>query len=75
VLILAFAIGDGVRSRRAHLRAVEQRADGGPPRATRETREYDARKNLSKLATYKWNAETGNYEPFGVSYYTIEYYR
>jgi antitoxin component YwqK of YwqJK toxin-antitoxin module len=57
------------------LRATEARGDGGPPRETRETREYDSRGNLSKMVTFKWNAETGEYEPASVSYYTIEYYR
>jgi hypothetical protein len=57
------------------LRATEERSDGDPPRQTRETREYDARKNLSKITSFKWNAETGEYEPVFVAYYTIEYYR
>lgn len=57
------------------LRATVEKAGGGPPRRTRETREYDSRKNLSKLTTFKWNAETGDYEPANVSYYTVEYYR
>lgn len=57
------------------LRATETKGDGRPPRATRETREYDSRRNLSKIVNYRWNAETGEYEPFSVSYYTIEYYR
>lgn len=57
------------------LRAAEKRADGAPPRKTRETREYDSRRNLSKLTNFSWNAETGEFEPAAVSYYTIEYYR
>ena len=57
------------------LRATEERSNGGPPRRTRETREYDSRRNLSKLTAFRWNAETGEYEPFAVSYYTVEYYR
>jgi hypothetical protein len=57
------------------LRAAEERSDGAAPRKTRETREYDSHKNLSKLTNFRWNAETGEYEPFAVSYYTIEYYR
>lgn len=57
------------------LRATEARGEGGPPRKTRETREYDSHRNLSKLVNYRWNAETGEYDPANVSYYTIEYYR
>ena len=45
------------------------------PRRTRETREHDSRRNLSKLTTYVWNEATGEYEPSAVSYYTITYYR
>jgi hypothetical protein len=57
------------------LRATEERADGGPRRETFETREYDLRGNLSKLTAFRLNAETKDYEPVAVSYYTIEYYR
>lgn len=57
------------------LRATAEGRGGGPPRKTRETREYDQRNNLSKIVTYRWNAETGEYEPAAVSYYTLEYYR
>lgn len=57
------------------LRATEEGSDGGPPRKTRETREYDSHKNLLKLTSFKWNAETGEYEPTAVSYYTLTYYR
>lgn len=57
------------------LRATEERGDGGPPRKTRETREYDSLRNLSKLTHYRWNAETNGYEPTAVSYHTITYYR
>ncbi|HEX8281878.1 MAG TPA: hypothetical protein VF588_00755 [Pyrinomonadaceae bacterium] len=45
------------------------------PRKTRETREFDARRNLSKITNYVWNEETNGYEPSSVSYYTITYYR
>jgi antitoxin component YwqK of YwqJK toxin-antitoxin module len=57
------------------LRMAEVRGDGEPPSKTRETREYDSRGNLSKLTVFRWNAETGDYEPAAISYYTIEYYR
>ena len=57
------------------LRATEDKGDGGPPRRTRQTREYDSRRNLSKLTHYQWNAETGEFEPAAVTYYTITYYR
>ena len=57
------------------LRATEVKGDGRPPRETRRTIEYDSRKNLSKVIDYRWNAETKDYEPVNVSYYTIEYYR
>lgn len=57
------------------LRAAEERGDGGPPRRTREQREYDERGNLLKLTNFKWNAETRQYEPLGVSYYALTYYR
>jgi hypothetical protein len=42
---------------------------------TRETREYDPRRNLSRLTTYVLNEATGEYEPSDVSYYTLTYYR
>ena len=57
------------------LRETEERGGGGSPRKTRETREYDSRRNLTKLVNFSWNAETGEYEPASVSYYTVEYYR
>ncbi|HEX7315480.1 MAG TPA: hypothetical protein VF297_16285 [Pyrinomonadaceae bacterium] len=57
------------------LRAAETKGDGAAPRKTRETREYDPRGNLSKLVNYSWNAETKEYEPAAVLYYTVEYYR
>ena len=57
------------------LRASEARGDAAPRRQTRETREYDARGNLSKLSAYKWDDEAGDYEPYSVTYYTVEYYR
>ncbi|HEX6185323.1 MAG TPA: hypothetical protein VFZ44_15670, partial [Pyrinomonadaceae bacterium] len=45
------------------------------PRKTRETREYDSHRNLSKLTSYVWNEATNEYEPSSVTYYTITYYR
>lgn len=36
---------------------------------------YDARGNLSRLDAFRWSAEAGEYEPYSVSYYTVEYYR
>jgi hypothetical protein len=57
------------------LRATEERGGGGAPRKTRETREYDSHRNPTKLTSFSWNAETGEYEPASVSYYTVEYYR
>ncbi len=57
------------------LRATVEAGDGGPPRKTRETREYDSRRNLSRLTNYTWNAEAGDYEPAAVTYYTVTYYR
>jgi hypothetical protein len=60
-------------------RALDIRADNhgyNPgPRKTRETREFDARRNLSRLTSYVLNEATGEYEPTSVTYYTIEYYR
>ena len=41
----------------------------------RQTREYDARGNLSKLVVYVWDKEAGDYVPSYVSYYTVTYYR
>ena len=57
------------------LRVTEDKGDGGPTRQTRETREYDSHRNLHKQTSFKWNAETGEYEPTSVSYYTLTYYR
>jgi hypothetical protein len=58
----------------SELRATEEKG-GGPPSKTRDTREYDARKNLIKNVQYRWNAEAGEYEPTLVYYSAIEYYR
>jgi hypothetical protein len=57
------------------LRAAEERGDGAPPRRTRDTREYDSRRNLIKNVQYRWNAEAGEYEPTLAYYSAIEYYR
>lgn len=56
------------------LRATNDSFNPGP-RKTRETREYDSRKNLIKQTTYALNEVTGEYEPTDVSYTTITYYR
>lgn len=45
------------------------------PKKTRETREFDARKNLSKITKYVWNEATNDYEPSEVMHYTVTYYR
>lgn len=45
------------------------------PRKTRETREYDSRKNLSKIVNHVWNEATNEYEPVAVTYYIVTYYR
>jgi hypothetical protein len=50
-------------------------SDGGRAGETRETREYDSCGNPLKLTSSKWNAETREYEPTAVSYYTLTYYR
>lgn len=59
--------------------AMEIRADNDGynpgPRKTRETREFDSRRNLSRLTSYVWNEATGEYEPSSVTYYTVTYYR
>jgi len=44
------------------------------PRKTRETREYDSRKNLSKMVNSIWNEATNEFEPKVVTYYTVTYY-
>ncbi|HEX8500942.1 MAG TPA: hypothetical protein VF659_10165 [Pyrinomonadaceae bacterium] len=56
------------------LRAVNEGHNPGP-RRTRETREYDSHRNLSKQTTFRWNEATGEFEPAAVTYYTITYYR
>lgn len=45
------------------------------PKKTRETREFDSRKNLSRITKEVWNDATGGYEPSEVMHYTITYYR
>lgn len=57
------------------LGAVETDAEGQPRRRTHETREYDARRNLVKQTNYRWNTQTGNFEPWFVDYKEITYYR
>ena len=57
------------------LRAVREGKGPGPEGKTRHTREYDSRRNLSKLVRYVWNEAAGDYEPASVTYYTITYYR
>jgi len=44
------------------------------PRRTRETRELDSRKNLSKVVKSVWNEQTGEFEPKVVTYYAVSYY-
>jgi antitoxin component YwqK of YwqJK toxin-antitoxin module len=58
-----------------NLEAVVEKKNGMPPQKTRETREYDSRRNLIKMTHYKWNTETGEFEPFAVDYNEITYYR
>lgn len=57
------------------LRAVKEGQGPGPQGKTRHTREYDSRRNLSKLVRYVWNESAGDYEPASVTYYVITYYR
>ena len=57
------------------LRAVKEGKGPGPEGKTRHTREYDSRRNLSKLVRYVWSEAAGDYEPSSVTYYTITYYR
>jgi hypothetical protein len=45
------------------------------PKKTRETREFDSRKNLSRLTRYVWNEAANDYEVSSVTYYTVTYYR
>jgi hypothetical protein len=56
------------------IRVAEEGRGARRPK-TRETREYDSRRNLSKITDYVLNGETGQYEPVAVSYYTVTYYR
>lgn len=59
--------------------ALDIRADNDGyspgPRKTRETREFDSRRNLSRITSYVWNEAAGEYEPSVVTYYTLTYYR
>ena len=45
------------------------------PKKTRETREFDSRKNLSRITRYVWNEATNDYELSEVTHYAITYYR
>ena len=56
------------------LRAAEEGPGARRPK-TRNTREYDSRRNLSKVTDYVLDEQTGEYVPVAVSYYTITYYR
>ncbi|HEX8720476.1 MAG TPA: hypothetical protein VF736_07600 [Pyrinomonadaceae bacterium] len=58
----------------SNIRAVEEGPGARRPK-TRETREYDSRRNLSKVTDYILNDETGEYEPVAVSYSVVTYYR
>ncbi len=58
---------------------MEMRADNDGynpgPKRTRETREFDSRKNLSRITRHVWNEATNDYELSEVTYYTVTYYR
>jgi hypothetical protein len=54
---------------------VEKGTAAGELPKTRSTREFDSRKNLSKIIRFVWNEATSEYEPSSVTYYTITYYR
>jgi hypothetical protein len=56
------------------LEAVETNADGAVRRKTSELREYDARRNLSRLVSLRWSEAKGDYEPVAVTYYVVTYY-
>lgn len=56
------------------IRADQDGHDPAPKR-TRETREFDSRKNLSRITKYVWNDAAGGYEPSEVVHYTVTYYR
>lgn len=45
------------------------------PKKTREAREFDSRKNLSRITKYVWNEAMNDYEPSEVMHYTVTYYR
>lgn len=57
------------------IEVVVERPDGSPPRKTRETREYDSRRNLARLVRYVWDDAAADFVPQKVTYYTVTYYR
>ncbi|MFN2416231.1 MAG: hypothetical protein ABR603_13900 [Pyrinomonadaceae bacterium] len=68
--VTEFASGNGA----LHISADNDGYNPGPKK-TRETREFDSRKNLSKVTSYVWNEAAGAFEPEYVTYYTLTYYR
>lgn len=57
------------------IEVVVERPDGFPPRKTRETREYDSRRNLARLVRYVWDDAAADFVPQAATYYTLTYYR
>lgn len=53
---------------------VRKDKDGRPQSRTRQTREYDSRKNPLKLTHYAWDDAANDFVPSSVSYYIITYY-
>ena len=54
--------------------AVNKDRDGKPRTRTRETREFDSRKNPLKVTYYAWDGAASDFVPLSVSYYIITYY-
>ena len=57
------------------LEATEYDASGGIKKRTLQTQEYDSHHNLNKITHFVWNAERNEFQPFGITYHTIVYYK
>jgi hypothetical protein len=57
------------------LEATEYDGQGNVRQKTFETREYDSRRNLTKVVNYRWNAELQKFRPASATYHHITYFQ
>jgi YD repeat-containing protein len=61
-------------ARSQQLESEETGRGGAPARKLSERREYDSRRNLVKLTSYRHDPATGEMAPAAISYYEISYF-